>query len=452
MIQTLRLFFADTYIVRLVKNSSWLFFANVGTSAIGFFEIVLVARLLGVEDYGLLALIMTYNTMVNQFIDLRVWETVTKYVSEFWVKGDVERAQVVVKLSYLVDFLTGMFSFILVILSASLAANHILRRPGLEALIFLCALGFFFSTVDETSKALLRVFDKFSWLALYNVGFAALRFGVVVTLVVNGLGLRGVLIGYAISRFCGGLLLLGLALGATRGTLGKAWKEAKLGLLKGRFKEIGGFLLNTSSSSFLKVTTIEADVVLLGYFTSPVEVGYYELAKKFANILARISEPLFKAIFPELSRLWSSGNKRAFSGLLKKTSVLVGSVAFPIFMLLILGGKTIIGLMAGESYKPAALPLAILAGGFYFDAIFCWSRPAILSIGKAYIPNLVGLFLTFFQIVTSALIVPVLGAAGTAMIQASLYIITHGFLAVATAIEIKKAGRYEEECIEVSKI
>jgi O-antigen/teichoic acid export membrane protein len=452
MIQTLRLFFADTYIVRLVKNSSWLFFANVGTSAIGFFEIVLVARLLGVEDYGLLALIMTYNTMVNQFIDLRVWETVTKYVSEFWVKGDVERAQVVVKLSYLADFLTGMFSFILVILSASLAANHILRRPGLEALIFLCALGFFFSTVDGTSKALLRVFDKFSWLALYNVGFAALRLGVVVTLVVNGLGLRGVLIGYAISRFCGGLLLLGLALGATRGTLGKAWKEAKLGLLKGRFKEIGSFLLNTSSNSFFKMVTTEADVVLLGYFTSPMEVGYYKLAANFASVLTRISDPVYTAIFPELSGLWSSGNKTAFSDLLKKTSVLLGSVAFPIFMLLTLGSKMIIDLMAGESYRPAALPLAILAGGFYFGMIFCWSRPAILSMGKAHIPTLVLLFLTFPQTVALVLIVPVLGATGNAMIQASRVILNNSFLVIATVIAVKAAGRYKEERVEVSKI
>ncbi|MCK5391310.1 MAG: oligosaccharide flippase family protein, partial [Deltaproteobacteria bacterium] len=62
---------------KLFKNASWLF---GGKSASGIFtaiQTIVIARMLGVSDYGLLTLVIAYISVLNMFFDLKVWETAT---------------------------------------------------------------------------------------------------------------------------------------------------------------------------------------------------------------------------------------------------------------------------------------------------------------------------------------------------------------------------------------
>ena len=96
---------------RVLSHSGWVLSANTVTLVLSFAQGILVARVLGVEQYGILALITTYTTTINQFVDSRVWETATKFVIQYKETGELPRASAVVKLCYLVDALTGGFSF-----------------------------------------------------------------------------------------------------------------------------------------------------------------------------------------------------------------------------------------------------------------------------------------------------------------------------------------------------
>ena len=182
----------DALFRRLLRNSSYLFSANVIVSGFGFVQSILLARFLGVEQYGLLALIMTYVMAVNQLLDFRVWETVIKYVSEFWVKGERERAWATVKLAYWIDFLTGVFAFLVAVLAAPLAAS-LLHRSEIASLASIFALKLLFSTINGTSRAILRVFDKFKWISVQVVIQSATMLGLVASALFAGYGIKEVL-------------------------------------------------------------------------------------------------------------------------------------------------------------------------------------------------------------------------------------------------------------------
>src|SRR3989304_7566805 len=81
----------DTTFRRLLSNSGWLLSANTVSLALAFVQGVIVARALGVERYGVLALITTYATTVNQFVDSRVWEAAIKFVTQYREKRDLTR-------------------------------------------------------------------------------------------------------------------------------------------------------------------------------------------------------------------------------------------------------------------------------------------------------------------------------------------------------------------------
>ena len=319
----------DALFKRVLRNSSYLFSSAVIVSGLGFVQSILLARFLGVEQYGVLVLTMTYVMAVNQLLDFRVWETVIKYVSEFWVKGDKARAWATVKLAYWIDFLTGVSAFSVAVLAAPLAAS-LLHRSEIASLAGIFALKLLFSTINGTSGGILRVFDKFNWISIQAVIQAAITLGLVASVLFAGYGIKEVLVAYIISAFVGTLIFSYFSLKVIHSNMWDVRKRGRISLLRGRFREIGWFLFHTNLGAFWGMIIRRFDILILGHFRSATEVGYFKMAKTFVQLVARIHDPLYDSIFPEITRLWAKGNVKQFNGFLKRVTVLMSSVFIPI--------------------------------------------------------------------------------------------------------------------------
>ena len=103
---------------KLLFNASWLFGGKTASGIFNALQVIILARVLGVADYGLLVLVISYIDILNQFFDLRVWETATKYIGTYWEEGETEKTRSMIKLSYLLDISTGLLAFIIAILTA----------------------------------------------------------------------------------------------------------------------------------------------------------------------------------------------------------------------------------------------------------------------------------------------------------------------------------------------
>ena len=73
---------------------------NALASLLGFAQAIVLGRALGVDGYGLLAFVIAFVTIVNGVVDIRMWETVTKFVGEYHAQDDHGRARAVVKLAH----------------------------------------------------------------------------------------------------------------------------------------------------------------------------------------------------------------------------------------------------------------------------------------------------------------------------------------------------------------
>src|SRR5262245_30218266 len=107
---------------RLLQNATWLIGGNALASGLGFAQAVVLGQALGVEGYGLLAVVIALVSTVNQVVDIRMWETVTKFVGDDHERGEHGRARAMVKFAYLVDAGTGILAFVLVVLLAPFLA------------------------------------------------------------------------------------------------------------------------------------------------------------------------------------------------------------------------------------------------------------------------------------------------------------------------------------------
>ena len=405
----------DSLVRKVTRNASYLLSSSMIASGLGFVQSVVVARALGVGNYGLWAMITTYVMFVRQIVDFRVWETVTRYVSEFWVAGDKARTAATVKLAYLIDLLTGVLSFLIAIAAVPIAAR-LLHQPTLAAYVWIVALGSLFTTINGTSLGILRVFDRFTWISYEEVGRSVFSLAIVSAAVFLGLGLTGIAAAYTVTSLASGIVLTMFSLSVVRRNLSKAMGDGKISLLRDRYREIAGFLFHTNVNALWPMITRSLDILILGHFRSSAETGYFHLAKNFASLVVMIQDPLYYSIFPEITKLWAAGDSKAFFRFLRKLTVLTMAAFIPLGVVITLVAGPFVNIVYGIEYANAVPALYIMVWGVIAAGIAIWMRPVVIAIGKPHVGNIVGGIGAALFVIGSLIAVPVWGYLGSAVL------------------------------------
>jgi len=431
----------DLIFHRLLANSSWLFGSNLVVTGIGFVQTVLIARSLEVEGYGILTAVIAFVGLVNQFVDFRVWETVVKYLSEFWVRGEKPKALALIKMAYLIDASSGVVAFMLVLLLAPLSARYVIRQPGSETLINLFATSLLLSTINNTSSAILRVFNRFSWLSIHSGSIAILKLGLVALFLWWDGGLTGILLAYLVSACLEAILMTGMAWKVVWSKLGDIRGAVPINVLRPYRDEMFRFLFATNINSVMRMLNTKVDVLVLSYFWSPLEVGYYKMAQTFARTLLLASDPIYTSIYPELSRLWAASNHRGFARLIKQTTMTLLVLFIPATMLLTLSSPKLLGLIVGPEFAPSASPLRWLAAGYLLAIVTLWAHPAALSMSRADISTKALALGSTVQVLMLMSLTPRWGANGPAISLLGLYLAWWAVIAIGLKHNFAKVAK-----------
>ncbi len=425
---------ADERFKKIVKNSEWSLAANVGSSVLGVIQTILFGRFLGADGFGVLALIIAYVTIVNQFVDFRVWETTTKYLSDYWIRGDKERAVATIKLSYLIDLLSGVVAFLIVILGLPIASRFVFSKSVASELVVLFALSLLFATVDNTGRAILRVFDRFKMLSLWQTAASLVSLITVAAVLLAGWGLEGVLIAYSVSALASALGLLLLVSRVVRVVVDDP--SGSIALLRGRYKEIARFLFHTNMGAFWGAIIRNLDVILLGHFWGVREIGYFKMAKTFVSKLAMLTDPLYQALFPELNKMWATGDILAYNRFIKKLTIVAGSLFVVGALMFSILAPWAVRMTVGEEFLPSVAAIRIMIWGIVIAVTFIWARPTVIAMGKPEIGNWAAGFDAVLFVTISLVLVSRLGYIGSAMMFVLSYLLSHMVYLGAYCLEL----------------
>src|SRR5882762_5325348 len=87
----------------LARNSVVLQAVSGMVFLLGFIQSVIVARCLGVYDFGLICLTFAFVGIVNQIVDFRAWELVSNHVSASLARKDLVSARSALRFSVLLS-------------------------------------------------------------------------------------------------------------------------------------------------------------------------------------------------------------------------------------------------------------------------------------------------------------------------------------------------------------
>ena len=364
---------------RFLQDVGILSTSKAGEAVLSLAQAILLARLLGPEQFGVALLVMSYPSLLFAFFDARSNAATLRFVTDFSRKGQTERALAVCKLGYTIDLVVVLATFLVTLLTVSWAQTHIVKQAGTASLMIIYAVSFLSRAFGGTSSAVLTILRQFKTLAIVDLSATFVRVSLTLAFVLSGWGVSGVIWGNFL-----GMTLSGLVLGILASVLmlkrwNGYWIRAPWTHLQREKRDIFRFLLFTDLSALAALLVKQADTVLLGYFRLPAEVGYYRLAKSLAGVISLPIGPLHSVSYQRMTRLsnhplklWEYAKRLATN-----LGIPLGIVSLGVMFLL--SGLALE--LAGQSYQPVTSILHLWIVAYSVWLTFFWLRPFYFANG-----------------------------------------------------------------------
>lgn len=125
------------------------------------------------------------------------------------------------------------------------------------------------------------------------------------------------------------------------------------------FKTAVGF----SAISIIQVGNDNIDTLMLGLLDEPEAVGRYRVAVAVSTLVSLAIIAVNTVIAPRVARHWASGESDELQRLVSFSTAITLSISVAAFLGLLLFGDFVIWILFGAEYADALLPLLILSGG-----------------------------------------------------------------------------------------
>ncbi|MCB0754618.1 MAG: oligosaccharide flippase family protein [Flavobacteriales bacterium] len=398
----------------LAKNSSWLFLSTIYQAGIAFVKSVVIARSLGVEQYGTYAVIFAFVSTIQEIFNLNFASAFVKYATDYRQKERLDKVKALIKVGYLISVVAGLLSIIVIAAVTMLAYSVFFDVGGLHGILVLFAAGSSLAFLNQLARAILRVYDKFKVNSFVNVIIYSLEFATICfSLYFFKNDLIMLIINLTAINVVSFVLLQITAYWEVKEHVSGFW-SGQISLLREDKKTMTNFLLNDSLSKTLQKMMKKGDVLILAAFADSAQVGLYDVARKLAFSLLVIKDPLSMAIYPQIARLITAQEVQKIRSFLRTIS-LVGFIPFSLGMvILFLFSNEIIGLLFGPEFLGSSTPLFFLVLAIGLEIVFFWAVSYILSLGRTGFRLRASLVSSVVTVTVAFGLVHTYGAAGIA--------------------------------------
>lgn len=375
-------------ITKLFKNSAYLLSSQLAVKVLAFFYTIFLARNLGVENYGLYIVAISYFSLVSFLTDMGV--------SNLFIR-EVSRNQMIASL-----FLPNVLLLRLISIAAAfafIAGLFILNNLNANvAYLNLLAIAIVLpQTIGLVLDSFFTAIQKFYYPALNLIILNVFSIVCGIILVIAGYGPLGALLG----MMAGHLVYAITAMFFLK--LQKFNIRIKLDLLliKRILKESLPYgILFTLGYFYYKI-----DILILSYIQGSYATGIYGAAYKFLEAVIFVPSAFLGVLFPYMSKISDKDPKLIYNIYLKSTITFLG-----VSLLIVLFYLTVLPLVIQNllpDYFPSIKVIKILALSIPFFFMIS-PQAALLTSQKKFLKPLIliSIFNLFLNVLFNLLFIP----------------------------------------------
>jgi len=427
---------SDDSLVRVLRNSMWLFTGNGVTAVLSFFYLAILTRTLGPEGFGKFVLIFSTVQMIAAFLRFQTWQTIVHFGVPYLLRRKAHQFSSIAFFGIALETIGALIGCALAWFIIPLIGNYFDWSADFIETTRLYAVAMLLC-VKSSALGILRAHDRFRDGALAEAMIPIGRMIGAVAVVLTGPSIIAFLGAWAAAEILSATVFWILVIrhaGLKRSAINIKQMTAILSDNVG----IGRFFATTALTDMIAAMREHLVVLVIGLVIDVRSAGLFRLANQLANAVNRLADMFSRPLFTELSRIHAGGDIGEFRRLFYRSLRLSLLSGIGVILLLIALGKPMIALMAGTEFA-GAYPLLVLLGaatgmgmiGLGFDPLLQASGKAHLSL----IIRMIGLALIGLMLY---LLIPGLGATGAALALLSAAAITLTLLLFTGFREMRK--------------
>lgn len=384
-----------------IKETVWSFLTKGATVVLFLLINIILARRLGVENFGLWSVFFSIITIIFA-ISSGVNGSTKKFVAQYNKTKNLKNVLLSsIKLRFL---LSAIFTILVALLHRQIA--NLLDNSDLAILLLYGSPLVFFSGFVEYFKSVFMGLHRIKYNFLVNILEFGLKLILVLLFFSFSTSVFSVMNSYLIALFITSLMGFYLL-------YFNFYKNLELGTRDFK-KEIAQYSIPLVFIGLGVIVSTEIDTVMIGMFSDTTEVGIYAVAKQIIIKLPHVSLAIAMGTMPVFAKLNKKNKfklKKKLYNLLKINSILFLIIISGILLL----SPIIIPFIFGSEYISSVLPLQILT--IY---LFCSATSVLLStfldyVGKAKKRAINISFTIVLNIILNLILIPNYGAIGAAI-------------------------------------
>jgi len=346
----------------VINNIKWNSLGSLSSVTIGFLRVVILARYLDPNDFGIVAIVSTILTFTSLFSEVGLNVAVIhkqntnsdQFSTLFWV-----------------NLILGFFVYSLLIFSTPYAAN-IYKEVILFKVLPLAGIQLLFNSVGKLSQTLLIKDQNFRFLGLVSVACSLTSIFVSIVCVYQNLGVYSLIVGELSQSFLANFFYF---------LAGR--KKLKIGFYF-NFTEVKEYLsigFYNFGSQLLDYVSSRLDIILIGHYFSMSELGYYNLAKELVVrpffLINSLTNNVFVSSFAKIQNNIPLVREK-FLLLVR----VVSSISIPVYISIFLFSDFYIHILYGHQFKSVSIFLELMILGGIAQAIESLSGTFRQALGK----------------------------------------------------------------------
>lgn len=351
---------------KVLKNAGIILSGNMGANIFGLLSVAIFTHSQGAEIFGYYVLFLTFIEIIDRIFNFQTWQAFIKFATDFQVKNEDHNVMMLLKYSFLVDLLSLIVSTSVALALSGLAMSFFDIPQEYYTLLLLMSLTILFK-MTEISTGVFRLYDRFKVQAKIAVYSSAIKFAMFGVIALLAPSFEMFVYATVLAQFITMMMkyfYTKAVLNEHNITIGEILKE-KVNISLLRELKIFSFIVYNNFDVAVRMVSRQLDTVILGKLYGAEVVGIYKIAKEVANLIAKLTDPVYQAIYPEFAKMLATGKKLEAKQMAIKISLYAGSAGLVFYGLFALLGEWTIGLAFGNEFL-GAYDVTLV----YFIAIF----------------------------------------------------------------------------------
>lgn len=326
----------------IFKNMSWLLISQIIAGICGFIWTVLIARYLGVSDYGILGFAISLTGILGITVDFGISTHIVRHIATDYDSAPKYLGNVF-PLKSLFSIGTIFLTLIILILLKS------------NELTIIITLLFMIEGIIKSFTGLLngsfQAFEEGKYQGIGNSLLNLILLVFILLAIYTDLGIYGITASYLLANL--------IALIYMYYAFNKHITKPKFELDKSFCKKILIYSLPFAATSILYTIYYSIDVVMLNQIVGSYATGIYNATYKLISILTLFYSVYSAVVYPVMSKMFKNDKKLLIITFEKSLKYLL-LIIIPFAIAIMLYSTDIIHLIYGHEYDAASSALSIL--------------------------------------------------------------------------------------------